>query len=60
MIVEHSEIDNKELIELNYKQDMWIKNRIPPQLNLNYIEDKSVNHIKADGYNMLYSTMNKY
>ena len=52
MIVEYSEIDHKKLIEWNYKQDMWNKNGMHPQLNSNRIRRKSFNHVRANDYNM--------
>ena len=53
MIIEYNEIDHKNLIELNYMLDMWKKNGIHPQLNLNHIVNKSFNHVRANDYNML-------
>ena len=34
-------------------QDMWKRNEIHPQLNLNHKSDKFVNHAKLNDYNML-------
>ena len=45
----YNEKDHKKMIEFSYKHDIWKKNGIHLQLNVNHKENISVNHVIFNG-----------